>query len=68
MARNGFPKKTCSMQGYFPNHKMVKGQKHLMAKMRSEEDLWYQSISQTRLVWVKLRFQIAKGGTGSEYQ
>ena len=56
------------MVGDFPNHEMAKYRRHLMVEMRSEADIWSQSIFQTRLVWVKLRFQITKGGTGPEYQ
>ena len=53
-ARNSFTKQTCSMVGAFPNHEMVKGRKHSTPEMRSEVDIRSQSISQTKLAWVKL--------------
>ena len=66
MAQNSFVEQTCSMEGDFPNCEKVKGRKKLMAEMRSKEDLRSQSIFQNGLVWVKLRFQITKGGPGLE--
>ena len=68
MTWNSFIEKTCSMEGAFPNCEKVKGRKHLTAKMRSKEYLWSQSISQSGLMRLKLRIQIAKGGPGPEYQ
>ena len=67
-AQNSFTEQTCSMEGAFPNHETVKIRKHSMIEMRSKEDLWSQSISKNRHVWVKLQFQIKKGGIGPEYQ
>ena len=68
MAQKNFAEQTCSMEGAFPNREMIKGQKHLAVKMRSEVDLRSQPISQTRIVRIKSRFQITKSGTSREYR